>query len=244
MSMVGNIQAQQRRNPRESAEEFAARTRQPDTRTGDFLPAMPTVVGEPISVAEQGALDTLQRVGEESVRLVEQQEALSEAQRAATARQRAQDFSQQVPQQTYDYEGQFASGQIGEAYNADGSLSPARRTALQSASSYRGTPYQLGGTTARGIDCSGLVMAVYNQLGYGISQHSAGWQGRNIPGVRTSINNLRPGDIVAWKDGSHIAIYAGNGEIIDASRSRGTSRRPLWTSPDNVYGIALRLPGE
>jgi len=75
-------------------------------------------------------------------------------------------------------------------------------------------------------------------------QHSAGWQGRNIPGVRTAVSNLQPGDIVAWKDGSHIAIYAGNGYIIDAASRTGTTTRKLWTSTDNVYGIALRLPEE
>src|SRR5690606_5971125 len=112
-------------------------------------------------------------------------------------------------------------------------------------SSYLGTPYVLGGTSYRGIDCSSLVMMVYNQLGFNITRHSATWQCKNIPGVRTSIANLRPGDIVAWKDGSHIAIYAGNGEIFEAANpQRGTLRRKLWANPNAVYGIALRLPGE
>jgi len=87
-------------------------------------------------------------------------------------------------------------------------------------------------------------MSVYNQAGYDISQHSAGWQGRNIPGVRTSVDNLQPGDIVAWKDGSHIAIYAGNGMIWDAARRTGTSLRQLWAPQSAVYGIKLRFPGE
>lgn len=134
---------------------------------------------------------------------------------------------------------------VGQAYAANGSLSGSRNKVMQLASGYLGSPYVLGGTTTRGIDCSGLIMMVYNQLGYGISRHSATWQGNNIPGVRTSVNNLRPGDIVAWKDGSHIAVYAGNGEIIEAANERvGTVRRKIWASPGDVYGIALRLPGE
>jgi cell wall-associated NlpC family hydrolase len=119
-----------------------------------------------------------------------------------------------------------------------------RQQLVQSAQSFSGSPYKLGGTTAQGIDCSGLIKAVYTKYGYGNIQHSASWQGRNIPGVRTSFSNLKPGDLVAWKDGSHIAIYAGNGYIIDASSRRGTTTRPLWTSTDNVYGISVRLPGE
>lgn len=128
---------------------------------------------------------------------------------------------------------------IGQAWTPDGKLSNSRNKALALASNYLGTRYQLGGTTTKGIDCSGLVMMVYRQLGYNLP-HDSSVQGRTIPGVRTNVANLRPGDIVAWKDGHHIAIYAGNGEIIEA-QPRGTIRRKVY---GNVYGIALRLPGE
>lgn len=140
---------------------------------------------------------------------------------------------------------QSGGSPVGQAYAANGSLSGSRNRVMQLASGYLGSPYVLGGTSTRGIDCSGLIMMVYNQLGYNISRHSATWQGNNIPGVRTAVNNLRPGDIVAWKDGSHIAVYAGNGEIIEAANERvGTVRRKIWASPGDIYGIALRLPGE
>jgi peptidoglycan DL-endopeptidase CwlO len=129
-------------------------------------------------------------------------------------------------------------------YNPDGTLDSSRSKALGLASQLIGkTPYVFGGSSAKGIDCSGLVQYVYNQLGYKITQHSAGWEGKNIPGVRTTIDKLRPGDLVAWKDGSHIAIYAGNGRIIEAAHPGTTVRvHGLWSNA--VYGIALRLPGE
>lgn len=134
---------------------------------------------------------------------------------------------------------------VGQAWKADGSLSDSRNALLKDASSYIGSKYVLGGTTTKGIDCSGLVMQVYNKMGFNIKAHDATWQGKNIPGVRTSVKNLRPGDIVAWKDGSHIAIYAGNGEIIEAANTRvGTVRRKLWAPESAVVGIAVRLPGE
>lgn len=133
----------------------------------------------------------------------------------------------------------------GQAWQTDGSLSASRNALLQDASSYIGSRYVLGGRTYKGIDCSGLIMNVYNKLGFDIGVHHADWQRRNIPGVRTSVNNLRPGDIVAWKDGSHIAIYAGNGQIIEAANPKtGTVRRRLWANPNDVIGIAVRLPGE
>lgn len=141
--------------------------------------------------------------------------------------------------------GYGGGGPVGQAYQRNGQLSNSRNRVMQLASGYLGSPYVLGGTTTRGIDCSGLVMMVYNQLGYNIRAHSATWQGNNIPGVRTSLSNLRPGDIVAWKDGSHIAIYAGGGQIIESANERvGTVRRRLWAPESAVFGIALRLPGE
>lgn len=130
-------------------------------------------------------------------------------------------------------------------YVVNSKLDASRNKVLALATSYLGTPYVLGGTTHTSIDCSGLVMAVYSQLGYSIPMHSATWQKNNIPGVRVAFNQLSPGDLVCWKDGSHIAIYAGGGEIIEAANeNRGTLARPLWDSPDNVIGIHLRLPGE
>lgn len=132
----------------------------------------------------------------------------------------------------------------GRAYTPDGKLSGVRNQVLADASKYIGTRYVLGGTTTKGIDCSGLIMMVYNKLGYKLPHHS-GVQGRTMPGVRTSLSNLRPGDIVAWKDGSHIGIYAGNGYIIDAAnRTINTSKRKINMNRGDVYGIALRLPGE
>jgi cell wall-associated NlpC family hydrolase len=160
------------------------------------------------------------------------------------ARQSAQEQSPLSGGGTYDPKyGDISLA--GKAYENDGSLSNSRNRLLKNASSYIGTPYVLGGRTKQGIDCSGLVMSVYNKMGFNVSQHSATWQGRNVPGVRTAVSNLRPGDLVAWKDGSHIAIYAGNGQIIEAANTRvGTVKRKIWANKDDIVGIAVRLPGE
>ena len=45
-----------------------------------------------------------------------------------------------------------------------------------------------------------------------------------------------------WRDGSHIAIYAGHGQIIESANTKvGTVRRQLWDNPGNVVGIRLQL---
>ncbi len=189
--------------------------------------------GEPISALEQGAINTLDRVALESTELVNQTSALARAKQAEQERIRKQNAADTNAS---------VQGEVGNAYQTDGTLSDARQQALNKTASYAGTPYQLGGRTVKGIDCSGLVMSVYNQLGFNIQSHSVSGQAATIPGVRTTTNNLRPGDLVVWNDNSHIAVYAGNGMIWDASSSKGTTMRPLWS--DKTYGVALRLPGE
>lgn len=238
--------ARSRRNPLQSAKEFIANEPlvRPNTFSGEFQPAI-NPYDDPMAASEQAAAD-LQTIKPDFEQADESQDytvRFAEAQRQRQALER----QQQEQQQFGNYQTASANygGSTGQGVPGNiGNLSQSRQQVVRETARYAGTPYQLGGRTARGIDCSGLVMAVYNQAGFNVSQHSAGWQGRNIPGVRTSLNNLQPGDIVAWRDGSHIAIYAGNGMIWDASRSKGTSLRPLWTSPTNVYGIKLRFPGE
>lgn len=131
-------------------------------------------------------------------------------------------------------------------YRYNNQYSVDRNTALSAAYSWLGTHYVLDGETKQvEVDCSGLVQAIYSKLGFSVPLHSANNEKNTIPGVRTSFANLEPGDLVCWKDGSHIAIYAGNGEIIEAANTRvGTVRRPLWDSPNNVVGIHLTFADE
>jgi peptidoglycan DL-endopeptidase CwlO len=200
----------------------------------------PTEIDTPVTAGEQAFQQTLQEADQMAAQATNNAVQLAEVERLKAQReafeseQAAQQAAQNMPQYRTD----------GQPFQVSGNLSNTRQGVLSEAGRYVGTPYQLGGRTVKGIDCSGLVMSVYNKAGLNVSQHSAGWQGRNIPGARTSINNLQPGDIVAWKDGSHIAIYAGNGMIVDASRSKGGAYRPLWAPQDQVYGIKLRFPGE
>ena len=167
------------------------------------------------------------------VQAAQAERAAREREEFARLQQEAQQ-AQQFPQYRTD----------GKPFEVSGEIQGTRRDVLEEAGKYVGSPYQLGGRTVKGIDCSGLVMAVYNKAGLDVSKHSVSWQGRNIPGARTSVNNLQPGDLVVWKDDTHIAIYAGNGMIIDSSSSGGTRYRKMWGSPDSVYGIKLQFPGD
>ncbi len=81
-----------------------------------------------------------------------------------------------------------------------------------------GTPYVYGGTGPPGpnggYDCSGLVQAAWAAAGVSIPRDSYGQAGAGYPAVPQS--NLQPGDLVFFAGDSHVAIYVGGGQLIDA----------------------------
>lgn len=80
-----------------------------------------------------------------------------------------------------------------------------------------GSPYAYGAAGPNSFDCSGFTSWVYAQVGKSIPRTS---QSQAYSGQRVALNDIQPGDIVAYYDGaSHVAIYAGNGQIIDALNS-------------------------
>lgn len=86
---------------------------------------------------------------------------------------------------------------------------------------FLGVPYVWGGTNPTGFDCSGLVQYVYKHAGVNLPRLAAD-QAR--AGKRIALKDLKPGDLVAWDNNAqqngadHIAIYIGNGQIIEAPR--------------------------
>lgn len=90
------------------------------------------------------------------------------------------------------------------------------------AASMLGVRYVYGGSSASGIDCSGLVMYCYAQIGISLP-HGAN-QICNRSGVSVARSDVALGDVICYDYGSrcgHVAIYAGGGQVIHASQSRG-----------------------
>ena len=111
------------------------------------------------------------------------------------------------------------------------------------AKKYLGLPYVWGGTDPKvGLDCSGLVQLVYKNLGIDLPRVSADQarQGTAVP----SLAQAQPGDLLAWDNSSrnngadHIAIYVGNGKMIEAPYTGANVRLvDVPSDPDYIRRI-------
>ena len=104
---------------------------------------------------------------------------------------------------------------------------------------YLGTPYAWGGTTRAGVDCSGLVWAIYSPYVPDLPRVSYDQWGFGTPVDMTA---LEPGDLVFFNtDGtgaSHVGIYIGDGRFVHPSAA---SARVVVDELDEPYFLSHYL---
>jgi hypothetical protein len=112
----------------------------------------------------------------------------------------------------------------------------AGRSIVRTAMGFLGAPYLWGGRTIwpseahpSGVDCSGLVNLAYRADGRNVPRDAVDQAAFARP--LTSFSELRPGDAVflapSTEPGrvSHVLLYAGRGQAIEASQETGHVRR-------------------
>ena len=93
-------------------------------------------------------------------------------------------------------------------------------------SNWLGVPYRGGGTSKRGVDCSGLTTAIYKKVYRQTLERTADDQ-RKKDCQKVKKGNLQEGDLVFFHNGrkkktaSHVGIYLKDRKFIHASTRQG-----------------------
>ena len=97
-------------------------------------------------------------------------------------------------------------------------VSGIRQTIVSYALKFVGNSYKYGGTSlTNGTDCSGFVQSVFRDCGISLGRSS---RDQAAGGTAISINEVQPGDLLFYSNGSrinHVALYIGNGQVVHAS---------------------------
>jgi cell wall-associated NlpC family hydrolase len=117
-----------------------------------------------------------------------------------------------------------APGATGQsADNVSDNVRADKATAARAADYARdmiGKPYQYGGNSPSGFDCSGLVQYSYSRAGLPIPRTT---RSQRESGVAVGSKSLRAGDLIFFdqegRKSSHVGIYIGDGRFVHAPSS-------------------------
>jgi cell wall-associated NlpC family hydrolase len=132
-------------------------------------------------------------------------------------------------------------GQQAAARRADVTLHAAgaswgatRAAIVAEASRFVGLPYLWAGTSGFGFDCSGFVYAVYRRYGITLARDA---DQQAVHGTPIARADLAPGDLVFFRGSStgaisHVGLYIGDGNMIDAPHTgAGIRIEPVSSFP-------------
>ena len=113
---------------------------------------------------------------------------------------------------------------------------------VREARKWIGVDYRLGGQTRRGVDCSGLTMMVFKRFGVSLPH----WDDKQYRmGEKVPKGEEKPGDLVFFNEHnrgiSHVGIYSGNGNVVQASDYFGEVTESKMKYIDGYVG-ARRMP--
>jgi cell wall-associated NlpC family hydrolase len=121
----------------------------------------------------------------------------------------------------YDYPGWIREEELGPG---DGQLPvPRDGDPVAEARAYLSAPYEWGGLTERGIDCSGLVHMAYRRLGRLVPRDA---DQQEEAATEIDEADAAPGDLVCFGEpgkAHHIAFWLGEGSILHATAREGVN---------------------
>ncbi|UXX78666.1 C40 family peptidase [Reichenbachiella carrageenanivorans] len=126
-----------------------------------------------------------------------------------------------------------------------------REEFIATAKTYLGTPYQYGGTTTKGMDCSGLIFRTFRDLGLK-APHGAQALAR-YGEIMLDKGELLPGDVIFFTNTyptnklvTHAAFVVAGGLMIHASTSKGVQITPIddpyYWNEHYLFGTRIFAP--
>ena len=117
-------------------------------------------------------------------------------------------------------------------YRCGGRIAQNRERIESVITSYLGTPYRWGGESQEGLDCSGLVVRIFQKaLGVDLPHNTEKLFQMGHPVKR---NMLCFGDVLFFSDTAsevtHVGIYLGRNQFVHASREKGVTISKLDSS--------------
>lgn len=142
----------------------------------------------------------------------------------------------------YDYPGWIRTAALGHVRGTDpGTWLPEPRPAsdpVEEARFYLGTPYEWGGMTERGIDCSGLVHMAHRRVGRLIPRDADQQEEAGAP-----VKERAPGDLMTYggEGATHIAFWLGDGRILHSTERDGVNGVLEEPEPGHLNAIRRKI---
>jgi len=121
---------------------------------------------------------------------------------------------------------------------------------IQTAKSFLGRPYLWGGTSGKGVDCSGYTKMVYYLNGVQLARDASQQVHTGVEiATDNTLKNLKPGDLLFFGSPAtstkkerirHVGIYLGNGEFIHSSGDAGVKIESLYPNTPNFAEKRLK----
>lgn len=141
-----------------------------------------------------------------------------------------------------DRVGRVVKGSVREADEVR-ETSVGRRPDEWAWSHFGGAPYQWGGVTPLGVDCSGMIQTTFAARGVNLPRD--GWQQAAV-GTMVSRDALVPGDLCFFRGETteritHVALYAGEDTIVHSTVACGEVVRERWDDGSRAAPLRQRF---